>query len=91
MPACEYASARTLAFLLLNVACSVRVHAIIKRTFGYAVRWKWITDNPARFAKAPAVTAEHADPTSPAEAIRLLAAAEEHSMVMTINPDTISD
>jgi integrase len=52
--------------------------------FGYAVAWKWITDNPARFATAPKVTAGHADPPFPDEALRLLAAAGEHSRVMAV-------
>jgi integrase len=61
-----------------------QVYAIITAVFGYAVAWKWITDNPARFATAPKVTAGHADPPSSDEALRLLAAAGEHSRVMAV-------
>src|SRR5262249_4637558 len=54
------------------------------RTFGYGVRWKWIDENPAVSASPPEVTAEHDDPPSPDEAVRLLAAAEEHSYAMAV-------
>jgi site-specific recombinase XerD len=54
-----------------------QIHAIIKGAFGYAVRWKWIEENPAVSATPPEVAAEHADPLSPDEAVRLLAAAGE--------------
>jgi len=65
-------------------ATIAQIHAIIKRTFGYGVRWKWIDENPAVSASPPEVTAEHDDPPSPDEAVRLLAAAEEHSYAMAV-------
>jgi integrase len=65
-------------------ATVVEVHAIIEGAFGYAVQWKWVRENPALSASPPAVSAEH-DPTPDAgEAIRLLAAAQEHSRVMAV-------
>lgn len=65
-------------------ATVAQIHAIIKRTLGYGVRWKWIDENPAVSATPPEVTAEHADPPTPDEAVRLLAGAEEHSYAMAV-------
>jgi integrase len=65
-------------------ATVAQIHAIIKGTLGYAVRWKWISENPAVHASPPEVTAEHDAPPSPQEAVRLLAAAEERSRVMAV-------
>jgi len=65
-------------------ATVAQIHAIIKGAFGYAVRWKWIEENPAVSATPPEVTAEHPDPPGPDEAVRLLAAAESHSRVMAV-------
>jgi integrase len=67
-----------------GAATITQVHAIIKGAFGYAVRWKWIEENPAKSASPPAITAEHADLPDSGEAIRLLAAAQEHSRVMAV-------
>ena len=67
-----------------EAATVAQIHAIIKGAFGYAVRWKWIEENPAMSATPPEVTAEHADPPDPDEAVRLLAAAESHSRVMAV-------
>jgi integrase len=61
-----------------------QIHAIIKGAFSYAVRWKLIEENPAKLATPPEVTSEYADPPDPDEAIRLLAAAEDHSRVMAV-------
>jgi integrase len=63
-------------------ATVAQIHAIIKSAFGYAVRWKWIDQNRAVLASPPEVTAEHGDPPSPDEAVRLLAVAEEHGWAM---------
>jgi integrase len=63
-------------------ATVAQIHAIIKSAFGYAVRWKWIDENPAVLASPPEVTAEHDDPPSPDQAVRLLAAAEEHGWAL---------
>jgi integrase len=65
-------------------ATVAQIHAIIKGAFGYAVRWKWIDENPALSASPPEVTTEHDDPPSLDEAVRLLEAAEEHSYVMAV-------
>lgn len=61
-----------------------QIHSIIKGAFGYAVRWKWIAENPAVSASPPEVTTEHEDPPSLDDAVKLLAAAEEHSYVMAV-------
>lgn len=67
-----------------EAATVAQIHAIIKGAFGYAVRWKWIDENPALSASPPEVIAEHDDPPSLDDAVRLLAAAEEHSYVMAV-------
>lgn len=67
-----------------EAATIYQIHSIIKGTFGYAVRWKWIDENPALSASPPEVTAEHDDPPSLDDAVKLLAAAEEHSFVMAV-------
>jgi integrase len=64
-------------------ATIAQVHAIMG-FLGYAVRWKWIDENPAAHASPPEVTAEHADPPGPDEAVRLLTAAGDHSRVMAV-------
>jgi len=48
------------------------------------VRWKWIDENPAKSATPPEVTSEYADPPDSDSAVRLLAAAEEHSRVRAV-------
>jgi integrase len=71
---CKPAAASTVA----------QIHAVIKRTLGYGVRWKWLGENPALAASPPEVNGEHDDPPTPDEAVRLLAAAGEHSYAMEV-------
>ncbi len=65
-------------------ATVAQIHAIVRRALGYAVRWKWIGENPALLATLPENTAEHADPPAPGEAVRLLDAAQAHSHGMAV-------
>ncbi|MBN6037737.1 site-specific integrase [Amycolatopsis sp. 195334CR] len=52
---------------------SVRqIHSIISGVLNAAVRWDWITSNPARIAQRPKQTPPQPDPPSPAEAARLV-------------------
>ncbi len=52
-----------------------QIHSIISGTLSAAVRWDWITSNPARIAQRPRAKAPEPDPPSPADAARLLDAA----------------
>jgi integrase len=57
-------------------ASTVRqVHSIISGALTAAVRWDWISANPARIAQKPRAKAPEPDPPTPAEAARLLDAA----------------
>lgn len=57
-------------------ASTVRqIHSIISGTLSAAVRWEWISTNPARIAKRPKAKAPEPSPPSAAEAARLLDAA----------------
>jgi integrase len=57
-------------------ASTVRqVHSIISGALTAAVRWDWISANPARIAQKPRAKAPELDPPTPAEAARLLDAA----------------
>lgn len=59
-------------------ASTVRqIHSIISGALTAAVRWTWITSNPARIAQRPRAKAPEPDPPSPADAARLLNAAFE--------------
>jgi integrase len=57
-------------------ASTVRqMHSIISGTLATAVRWEWISSNPARVAKRPKAKAPEPNPPSASEAARLLDAA----------------
>jgi len=57
-------------------ASTVRqIHSIISGTFSAAIRWDWISSNPARVTKRPKAKAP--SPTTVAEAARLIDAAFE--------------
>lgn len=45
----------------------------------FALKWRWLSENPARLATVPRNTAELTDPPSPEEAARLMEAAHGHS------------
>ncbi|KOV80096.1 tyrosine recombinase XerC [Nocardia sp. NRRL S-836] len=53
-------------------ASTVRqIHSIISGVLNAAVRWDWVTSNPAKVAKKPAQKPPQPDPPSSAEAARL--------------------
>jgi integrase len=62
----------------LEPASVAQIHSILRRACNFAVKWRWMNENPARLATVPRNIAEIADPPTPDEAVRLLAAAEEH-------------
>ncbi|MFJ8813051.1 site-specific integrase [Amycolatopsis thermoflava] len=52
---------------------SVRqIHSIISGVLNAAVRWEWISTNPAQIAQRPRQTVPQPDPPSPADAARLV-------------------
>ncbi len=54
-------------------ASTVRqIHAVISGALSTAVRWDWITTNPARGAQRPKQRPPQPDPPSPSEAARLV-------------------
>ena len=63
----------------LEPASIAQIHSILRRAFNFAVKWRWMKENPARLATVPRNNAEMSDPPTPAEAIRLLEAAEASS------------
>ncbi len=54
-----------------------RIHNIVHRALEPAVRWSWITVNPASRATPPKLGRLDPQPPAPADVARLLAAAEE--------------
>jgi integrase len=54
-----------------------QIHSIISGALTAAVRWDWISSNPARIAQKPRAKAPEPDPPTPGEAARLLEAAFE--------------
>jgi len=63
----------------LEPASIDQIHSILRRAFNFAVKWRWMKENPARLATVPRNTAEMSDPPTPAEAMWLLEAAEASS------------
>ncbi len=60
---------------------SVRqVHALLSGALGQAVKWRWLSFNPARDATLPSARKGEIHPPSPAKVRVLLRLAEEHSM-----------
>jgi len=53
-----------------------QVHAILRGSFGQAVRWGWIRSNPAASASPPPVRKADIHPPTPEIAVRLLAEAD---------------
>jgi integrase len=49
-----------------------QIHSIISGVFNLAVRWDWISSNPAKVAQRPKQKPPEPDPPSPAEAARLV-------------------
>jgi integrase len=49
-----------------------QIQSIISATLSAAVRWEWISSNPARVAQRPRAKAPEPNPSSAADAARLL-------------------
>lgn len=56
----------------LSAASIGKVHVILRRAFAEAVRWRWVTSNPAADARPPRVTRAELAPPSPAQVRKLL-------------------
>ena len=56
-----------------------QVHAVLSGALGQAVKWRWITMNPARDATLPKASRTPIDPPTPEQARRLLSLADKHS------------
>lgn len=61
----------------LSAATVRQVHAIIRRALQQAVRWGWISTNPATMASPPRVRSQPMDPPTPADVVRLIEAASQ--------------
>jgi integrase len=59
----------------LSPATIRRIHFAIRRVLGAAVRWGWITDNPAVIARKPRVPVPQPVPPTVAQAARIIDAA----------------
>ncbi len=62
----------------LSPATVRQVHAVLRRALRQAVRWEWITTNPAIHASPPRVTKPHLQPPSPDDVVELIAVADEY-------------
>ena len=54
-----------------------QVHCLLRAALGAAVRWQWISSNPADIARKPKQRAPQPEPPTSAEAARIVAAAWE--------------
>lgn len=61
----------------LAVSTVRQIHSVISGAMSAAVRWEWVSTNPAKVAQRPKQTPPEPDPPSPAEAARLIDAAFE--------------
>jgi integrase len=59
----------------LSAATVRQAHAIIRRALHQAVRWGWISTNPAAMASPPRVHSKHPDLPSPKDVVHLIEAA----------------
>ena len=59
----------------LSASTVRQAHFIISAVLAAAVRWEWITTNPAEVARKPRLPHPEPDPPTPEEAARILAAA----------------
>ena len=59
----------------LSPATIRRIHFAIRGVLGAAVRWGWVTDNPAVIARRPRVPTPQPDPPTVAQAARIIDAA----------------
>jgi integrase len=62
----------------LSAAMIRQIHITIRGALSAAVRWEWITSNPASVARKPRQPEPQPDPPSPEEAARIIAAAWVH-------------
>lgn len=63
----------------MESASIMQIHAILRRAFNFAVKWRWVSENPARLATVPRSNSQVVDPPTPEQATLLLEAAEAHS------------
>lgn len=61
----------------LAVSTVRQIHSVISGAMSAAVRWDWVSTNPAKVAQRPKQTPPEPDPPSPAEAAKLVDAAFE--------------
>ncbi|RZT83237.1 site-specific recombinase XerD [Pseudonocardia sediminis] len=59
----------------LGAATVRKVHFVVRGSLAAAMRWGWITSNPAELARIPRLPVSDPDPPTPAEAAVLVAAA----------------
>ncbi|MCJ7437514.1 MAG: site-specific integrase, partial [Acidimicrobiia bacterium] len=64
----------------LTPATVRRIHAVLRRALQQALRWGWLTTNPAALATLPKITAAEIVPPSSADVARLLALAETEDL-----------
>jgi hypothetical protein len=55
----------------LEHATILQIQSILRRAFKYAVKWRWIRENPAQLATVPRPMAQVTDPPSLAKATML--------------------
>jgi integrase len=68
----------------LETSSILQIHSILRRAFKYAVKWQWMTQNPAQLATVPRHVTHVTDPPSPRDAARLVAAAAERSPELSL-------
>lgn len=64
----------------LTPATVRRIHAVLRRALQQALRWGWLTTNPAALATLPKTTAHEIVPPSSADVARLLGLAETEDL-----------
>ena len=60
----------------LSPATVRQTHAVMRRALNQAMRWGWITTNPASLARPPRVRTPALSPPEPVDVVRLIAEAE---------------
>jgi integrase len=61
----------------LAVSTVRQIHSVISGAISAAVRWEWVSSNPAKIAQRPRQTPPEPKPPTPAEAVTLIDAAFE--------------
>lgn len=64
----------------LKPASVRQAHAIIRRALQQALRWGWITSNPAALARPPRVERHELAPPEPADVLALIARADQEDL-----------